>query len=131
MIWTTTPWTLPSNQAVAVNPDVEYVLVQSDERRYVLAQARLAAYARELGEEPEMLATYRGADLLGIRYLPPFPYFMDSPNTFQVLPADFVTTEDGTGIVHMSPAYGEDDKATGQAATSSRSRRSTPRAAST
>ncbi|HET9563708.1 MAG TPA: class I tRNA ligase family protein, partial [Mycobacterium sp.] len=60
LIWTTTPWTLPSNQAVAVNPDVEYVLVQSGERRYVLAKARLAAYARELGEEPEILATHRG-----------------------------------------------------------------------
>ena len=59
---------------------------------------------------------YRGADLLGMRYLPPFPYFMDAPNSFQVLPADFVTTEDGTGIVHMSPAYGEDDKAIADAA---------------
>jgi isoleucyl-tRNA synthetase len=116
LIWTTTPWTLPSNQAVAVNPGVEYVLVQSGERRYVLAKARLAAYAKELGEEPEILATHRGADLLGTRYLPPFPYFMDAPNSFRVLPADFVSTEDGTGIVHMSPAYGEDDMATGQAA---------------
>ena len=83
-----------------------------DGRRYVLAKARLAAYARELGDEPEVLATYSGSDLLGMRYLPPFPYFMDSPNAFRVLPADFVSTEDGTGIVHMSPAYGEDDKAT-------------------
>ena len=72
-----------------------------------------------------------GGDLLGTRYLPPFPYFMDAPNTFQVLPGDFVTTEDGTGIVHMSPAYGEDDMATAQAAASSPSRRSTPRAGST
>ncbi len=113
LIWTTTPWTLPSNQAVAVNPEVEYVQVQaSDERRYVLAKQRIAAYARELGEEPEILGAYRGKDLLGIRYLPPFPYFMDSENSFQVLPAEFVSTEDGTGIVHMSPAYGEDDKAT-------------------
>jgi isoleucyl-tRNA synthetase len=112
LVWTTTPWTLPSNQAVAVNPDVEYVLVQSGNRRYLLAAGRVAAYARELGEEPEILATYRGADLLGVRYLPPFPYFMDAANSFQVLPADFVSTEDGTGIVHMSPAYGEDDMAT-------------------
>ncbi|MGZ8747752.1 MAG: isoleucine--tRNA ligase, partial [Mycobacterium sp.] len=117
LIWTTTPWTLPSNQAVAVGPDIAYVCVQApDDRRYVLAQARLAAYARELGEEPEVLATYTGRDLLGVRYLPPFPYFMDSTNAFQVLPADFVSTEDGTGIVHMSPAYGEDDMATAQAA---------------
>jgi isoleucyl-tRNA synthetase len=113
LIWTTTPWTLPSNQAVAVNPDVEYVLVRSrDGRRYLLAAGRVAAYARELGEEPEILATYRGADLVGVRYLPPFPYFMDAVNSFQVLPADFVSIQDGTGIVHMAPAYGEDDMAT-------------------
>jgi isoleucyl-tRNA synthetase len=116
LIWTTTPWTLPSNQAVAVNPDVDYALVEAHGRRVVLAQARLAAYARELGEEPTVLGTYSGRQLLGTRYLPPFPYFMDSANAFQVLPADFVSTEDGTGIVHMSPAYGEDDKATADAA---------------
>jgi isoleucyl-tRNA synthetase len=112
LIWTTTPWTLPSNLAVAVNPDVTYVAVRSGDRRFVLAQPRLAAYARELGEEPEILASYRGADLLGTRYLPPFPYFMDAARAFQVLPGEFVTTEDGTGIVHMAPAYGEDDMAT-------------------
>ena len=112
LIWTTTPWTLPSNQAVAVNPEVEYVLIGAHGRRYVMARARLAAYARELGEEPEILGSYTGAQLLGLRYLPPFPYFADSPNAFQVLRGDFVTTEDGTGLVHMAPAYGEDDKAT-------------------
>ncbi|MDT5292220.1 MAG: isoleucyl-tRNA synthetase [Mycobacterium sp.] len=113
LIWTTTPWTLPSNQAVAVNPDVTYVRVAGpDQRDYLLAEARLAAYHREFGEEPVIRGTYSGADLLGMRYLPPFPYFMDSPNAFQVLPADFVSTDDGTGIVHLSPAYGEDDKAT-------------------
>ncbi|TFV60694.1 isoleucine--tRNA ligase [Mycobacterium sp. PS03-16] len=115
LVWTTTPWTLPSNQAVAVNPEVTYVQVGVEGRRYVLAEARLGAYARELGEEPEVLATVTGAELLGTRYLPPFPYFADRPeahNAFQVLRGDFVTTEDGTGIVHMAPAYGEDDKAT-------------------
>uniref|UniRef100_A0A5Q5CI31 Isoleucine--tRNA ligase n=1 Tax=Mycobacterium sp. (strain JLS) TaxID=164757 RepID=A0A5Q5CI31_MYCSJ len=115
LVWTTTPWTLPSNQAVAVNPDVTYVQVAVGDRRYVLAEARLAAYAREIGEEPEVLATMTGSELLGTRYLPPFPYFTDKPeaqNAWQVLRGDFVTTEDGTGIVHMAPAYGEDDKAT-------------------
>jgi len=116
LIWTTTPWTLPSNQAVAVNPGVEYVVIDgpggSDGRRFVLARARLAAYARELGEDPEILGSYTGQQLLGLRYLPPFPFFADSVNGFQVLAGDFVTTEDGTGIVHMAPAYGEDDKAT-------------------
>jgi isoleucyl-tRNA synthetase len=113
LVWTTTPWTLPSNQGVAVNPDVTYVEVRgTDGRRYLLAQARVAAYARELGDEPEVLSTHSGAELLGMRYLPPFPYFTDSPNAFRVLAAAFVSTEDGTGLVHLSPAYGEDDKAT-------------------
>ncbi len=116
LVWTTTPWTLPSNQAVAVNPEVEYVLVAGpaahEDRRYVMARARLAAYARELGENPEILGSYTGEQLLGLRYLPPFPYFADAANSFQVLRGDFVTTEDGTGVVHMAPAYGEDDKAT-------------------
>ena len=112
LIWTTTPWTLPSNQAVAVNPGVEYAVIALEGNRYVLATARLAGYARELGEEPEVLATYTGEQLLGLRYLPPFAYFSEDANSFQVLRGDFVTTEDGTGIVHMAPAYGEDDKAT-------------------
>ncbi|MBX7454455.1 isoleucine--tRNA ligase [Mycolicibacterium sp. 3033] len=115
LVWTTTPWTLPSNQAVAVNPDVTYVVVDHDGRRYVIAEARLGAYARELGEEATVVATYTGRDLLEVTYAPPFPYFMNSPNAFRVLPADFVSTEDGTGLVHMAPAYGEDDMATASA----------------
>ncbi len=117
LIWTTTPWTLPSNQAVAVNPEVTYVAVDGpDGNRYVLAEARLAAYARELGEEPVVVGSYPGAALVGTRYTPPFPYFPDAVNSFQVLAADFVSTDDGTGIVHMAPAYGEDDKATADTA---------------
>ena len=85
LVWTTTPWTLPSNQAVAVNPDVTYVQVQAGEHRVILAEARLASYAREFGEEPEVLGSYRGSELVGTRYQPPFQYFMDSPNAFQVL----------------------------------------------
>jgi isoleucyl-tRNA synthetase len=116
LIWTTTPWTLPSNQAVAVNPEMEYVVIASTAegagRRLILARARLAAYARELGEHPEILGSYTGEQLVGLRYLPPFPYFADAENSFQVLRGDFVTAEDGTGVVHMAPAYGEDDKAT-------------------
>ena len=113
LVWTTTPWTLPSNLAVAVNPDVTYVEVRSGEHRLVMAQARVAAYARELGDEPDVVATYSGVDLLGTRYVPPFPYFMDGQaEAFQVLAGDFVTTEDGTGIVHLAPAYGEDDMTT-------------------
>ncbi len=120
LIWTTTPWTLPSNQALAVNPEVTYVQVEGpDGHRYVLAEARLAAYAHEFGEEPVIVGTYTGEQLLGVRYLPPFPYFMDGDkarNAFQVLAGDFVTTDDGTGLVHMSPAYGEDDMVTAETA---------------
>jgi len=112
LIWTTTPWTLPSNQAVAVNPEMDYVVVEVDGRRLVVARERLGAYVRELGEEPAILGSYTGEQLIGLRYLPPFAYFADSANAFQVLRGEFVTTEDGTGIVHMAPAYGEDDKAT-------------------
>jgi len=116
LVWTTTPWTLPSNQAVAVNPEVTYVLVAAGERRYLLAEARLGAYVREFGlgegEQAQVLGSYRGSELLDMRYAPPFPYFMDSANAFRVLAADFVSTEDGTGIVHLAPAYGEDDKNT-------------------
>ncbi|MCF6385936.1 isoleucine--tRNA ligase [Mycobacterium sp. MBM] len=120
LIWTTTPWTLPSNQAVAVNPAVSYVTVEGpDGHRFVLAEARLGAYARELGEEPVVVATHLGEQLLGTRYLPPFAYFAESEqarNAFQVLAAEFVSTEDGTGLVHLAPAYGEDDKATADTA---------------
>lgn len=115
LIWTTTPWTLPANQAVAINPDVTYVVVAVEGRRYVLAADRVSAYARELGEHPEAVASCAGERLLGLRYLPPFAYFTGSPHArhaFEVLRGDFVTTEEGTGIVHMAPAYGEEDKAT-------------------
>ncbi|HEU5108914.1 MAG TPA: isoleucine--tRNA ligase [Micromonosporaceae bacterium] len=110
LVWTTTPWTLPSNLAMAVHPDVDYVTVEHDGERYLLAQARVAAYARELGEDPPVLARYKGSDLLGRRYTPPFDFFAGAANAHQVLAADYVTTEDGTGIVHIAPAYGEEDK---------------------
>ncbi|MDM7832672.1 isoleucine--tRNA ligase [Cellulomonas edaphi] len=125
LIWTTTPWTLPSNLAVAVGPDIEYVTVEPAPdspfaqahpgERVLLAAPRLAAYARELGEAT-VVATVRGADLAGRRYTPPFDYFTAHPNAHQVLVADFVTTEDGSGIVHLAPAFGEDDMAVCEAA---------------
>jgi isoleucyl-tRNA synthetase len=111
LIWTTTPWTLPSNQATAVHPDIDYVVVSSGGKRFLLAEARVSAYAKELGEEPTVVARYKGAALEGLRYAPPFPYFVGTENSHRMLLADFVTTENGTGVVHMAPAYGEDDKA--------------------
>ncbi|KOV85932.1 isoleucine--tRNA ligase [Nocardia sp. NRRL S-836] len=117
LVWTTTPWTLPSNLAAAVHPDVDYVtVVGSDGEKYLLAEARVAAYARELGEEPEVVARYKGSDLVGKRYLPPFDFFVGRENAHQVLTADYVTTDDGTGIVHIAPAFGEDDKVVTDAA---------------
>ena len=122
LVWTTTPWTLPSNLAVAVNPDVEYVLVETADstahagERYLLAAARLAAYARELGDDPRVLRRLTGAQLLGTRYVPPFDFFEGRANAHQVLAADYVTTEDGTGVVHIAPAFGEEDKVVTDAA---------------
>jgi isoleucyl-tRNA synthetase len=115
LAWTTTPWTLPSNLALAVGPDVDYVLVEPETmpgERVVLAEARLAAYARELGENPPIKGRYKGADLVGLRYRPLFDFFADraAQGAFQVLAADYVTTGDGTGLVHIAPAYGEEDK---------------------
>lgn len=85
-------------------------------KRFLLAEARVAAYARELGEEPAVVARYTGAQLLGNRYAPPFPYFTGTENAHRVLAADYVTTDDGTGVVHIAPAYGEEDKAVTDAA---------------
>jgi isoleucyl-tRNA synthetase len=116
LIWTTTPWTLPSNLATAVRPDVHYVVVESDGKRFLLAEARVAAYAKELGEQPPVVARYTGAELLGIRYAPPFPYFVGHENAHRILSAPYVTTEDGTGVVHIAPAYGEEDKVVTDAA---------------
>jgi len=118
LVWTTTPWTLPSNLAAAVHPEVGYVAVRgADGERYLLAEERVAGYARELGEEPEVLARFVGTDLLGTRYTPPFGFFAEQQAAaHQILLADYVTTDDGTGIVHIAPAYGEEDKVVTDAA---------------
>jgi isoleucyl-tRNA synthetase len=116
VIWTTTPWTLPSNLAAAVGPDIEYSVVVASEgafvgQRLVVATARLGAYARELGDDPRVVATAKGAELAGLRYEPPFDHFAGRENAHRILVADYVTTEDGTGIVHLAPAFGEEDMA--------------------
>ncbi|MEU7817405.1 isoleucine--tRNA ligase [Pseudonocardia sp. NPDC049154] len=116
LVWTTTPWTLPSNLAVAVHPDVEYSLLSANGEKYLLASARVGAYARELGDEPEVLRTVTGRELLGLSYTPPFDFFVGRENAHRVLEADYVTTEDGTGLVHIAPAFGEEDKAVTDAA---------------
>jgi isoleucyl-tRNA synthetase len=110
-VWTTTPWTLPSNLALAVGPDIEYAVLERDGQRYVVGAARLGAYATEL-EGFERVGTVYGRDLVGRRYTPLYDFLVEraGPNAYQVLGADFVTTEDGTGVVHLAPAFGEDDQ---------------------
>ncbi|MQY25547.1 isoleucine--tRNA ligase [Nocardia aurantia] len=112
LIWTTTPWTLPSNLAIAVHPDITYAQVRGrDGKRYLLATERVSHYARELGDEVEVLSEHVGAALAGLRYTPPFDFFAGHPNSHRVLTADYVTTDSGTGIVHLAPAFGEEDMA--------------------
>ncbi|MDN4473509.1 isoleucine--tRNA ligase [Demequina zhanjiangensis] len=115
VVWTTTPWTLPSNLAAAVGADIDYVVVRPVEgafagRKLVFAASRVGAYARELGEDYETLATVKGAEFDGLQYTPPFPHFVGNDNAHRAWVADFVSTEDGTGLVHLAP-YGEDDLA--------------------
>jgi isoleucyl-tRNA synthetase len=111
LAWTTTPWTLPSNLALTLGPDVEYVLVKDGSDRFILAKARLGAYYKR-PEACEIVWTKPGKDLIGIVYEPLFPYFADAAaqGAFRTYPGDFVTTEDGTGIVHTAPGFGEDDQ---------------------
>jgi isoleucyl-tRNA synthetase len=113
LAWTTTPWTLPSNLACAVGADISYVVVASGGERYILARDRQAAYEREL-EDAAVVGTLTGAELAGRRYEPLLPYLADqerfgTQDAFRVIVSDDVTTEDGTGVVHMAPAYGEAD----------------------
>jgi isoleucyl-tRNA synthetase len=108
-VWTTTPWTLPSNLALAVGPDIGYAVFARGSERVILGAARVPAYERELSGY-QRVGTMPGSELVGRKYQPLFPYLADTPNAFQVLAGDFVSTEDGTGVVHMAPAFGEDDQ---------------------
>ena len=127
LAWTTTPWTLPSNTALCVGPKIDYVAVKGqnpysgEEAIYILAEARLSAYFQaEEGKEFEILWRGKGTDLLGIHYEQLFPWVKPcalednkvidkSADAFRVIPGDYVTTEDGTGIVHIAPTFGADD----------------------
>jgi len=105
LVWTTTPWTLISNVALAVHPEVTYVKVEHKDEYLILAEARLAV----LGEEYKEVERFKGADLLGKEYERLFAYHDTTEKGWYLVGADFVSTEDGSGIVHMAPAYGEDD----------------------
>jgi isoleucyl-tRNA synthetase len=111
LAWTTTPWTLASNAALAVDPELTYVRTADD---YVLAEAVLE---RVLGEDAEIADRFPGSEMVGAAYEPPFPFLpaeVFGPKGHTVLPADFVSDEDGTGIVHTSISFGEDDFRLGQ-----------------
>ena len=114
LAWTTTPWTVPSNTGLAVHPALEYVEVARDGRRYVIAAGRAEAL---FGEGAQVVARHKGADLAGWRYRRPLDLVAepaDRGNGWTVVVEDFVTATDGTGVVHMAPAFGADDYAAGQ-----------------
>ncbi len=110
LAWTTTPWTLPSNLALALGPDIEYVKVRDGDEFYILAKDRLSEYYRS-EEEYEIVKSYNGKELEGIEYEPIFPYFANlrESGAFRTYLADYVSTEEGTGIVHTAPGFGEED----------------------
>ena len=114
LVWTTTPWTLPENLAMCVGADIDYVVVRdlTDDARpmYVMAKARLPHIFKK-PEQYEVVRELKGAEMKGWEYEPIFPYFADkkAEGAFRVLNDDYVTTDDGVGIVHIAPAYGEDD----------------------
>ncbi|MET9491011.1 isoleucine--tRNA ligase [Nocardia sp. NPDC006630] len=105
LIWTTTPWTLVANTAVAVHPDVTYVLVRTAAGAFVVAEPLRETV---LGQQTETLARFTGDQLAGLRYCRPFD-LVDIPDAHRVVVADYVTTTDGTGLVHQAPAFGADD----------------------
>ena len=115
LAWTTTPWTLPSNMGLAVGEDIDYVRIKDGDFEYILAEARLGAYYKDESEY-KVIARMKGCELLGATYVPLFDYFKDlaTKGAFRIVSADYVTTEDGTGIVHTAPGFGEDDAETGK-----------------
>ena len=110
LAWTTTPWTLPSNMALCVGPDIDYVRAKKpgDDTTYVVAEA---LKDKVLGEDAEVLSTCKGRDLVGLTYAPLFDLFEDAraEGAFRVVADNYVSTDSGTGIVHQAPAFGEDD----------------------
>jgi isoleucyl-tRNA synthetase len=114
LAWTTTPWTFPGNVLLAVGADIPYVKVEEGGQLYIVAEARVEkVFAGK--EYLKMGEVFTGSTLHGATYNPLFPMFKDHANAFRVVTADFVTTEDGTGIVHIAPGFGADDAALGQA----------------
>ncbi|MFQ5537405.1 MAG: isoleucine--tRNA ligase [Gemmatimonadota bacterium] len=114
LVWTTTPWTVPSNVGLAVHPGLTYVEVEHERGRFIVAEARAEAL---FGENPRVAARFRGDELAGLRYRRPLdlvPAPEDPMNAWTVVAEDFVSAEEGTGVVHMAPAFGSDDYQAGQ-----------------
>lgn len=109
LVWTTTPWTLPANLGMAVGTDIDYALFREGDAHYLIATQRVEEYRKQL-QNTGKVKTIKGSELVGLRYDPLFDYFADTPDAFVIMAADFVTTEDGTGIVHIAPGFGEDDQ---------------------
>ena len=110
LAWTTTPWTLPANSALAVNPNMKYLRMRdSDGAVYIIAESRLAAYEKQFST-CEKIGEVMGGELVGKKYTPLFDYYVGTSDLlYQVIPADYVSDSDGTGIVHIAPAYGAED----------------------
>ncbi len=110
MAWTTTPWTLPANSALAVNPNMKYLKMRdTDGAVYIIAESRKSAYEKQLST-CEQVGELMGSDLVGKKYTPLFDYYAGTSDLlYQIIPAEYVSDSDGTGIVHIAPAYGEDD----------------------
>ncbi len=108
LVWTTTPWTLPSNLMLAVGNDIEYTIMEEAGNKYVLATALLGKYKKQL-ENANPAGTIKGSELVGLSYTPLFDYFKDEKKAFKVISGEFVSTEDGTGVVHIAPGFGQDD----------------------
>ncbi|MBD3250565.1 MAG: isoleucine--tRNA ligase [Candidatus Pacebacteria bacterium] len=120
LAWTTTPWTLPGNSLLAVDPDLDYVLVKQDEQYFVLAAAQaqlvLSNSEDQSGDhgDYQLKAQFKGQELLDLTYQPVFEYYQDTEGAFRVVAADFITVDEGTGVVHVAPGFGEDDFYLGQ-----------------
>ena len=104
MAWTTTPWTLPGNLALAVGKSIKYVKISHNGDEYILAKERAEHYKNEIGAN--VIEELSGKDLIGKKYERIFDYYNEEKRAFEVIFGDFVTTEDGTGIVHIAPAFG-------------------------
>ena len=119
LAWTTTPWTLPSNLALTINKDADYILIEKNKEFFIIGKNVIEKYKRELSDENEdkfnIINEFKGSELIGLKYEPIFDYLIklkevrDSGNCFSIIHGDFVTLDDGTGIVHTAPGFGEDD----------------------